>query len=90
MANLQIKGIEDEFYQKIKEMAAAQNRSVSQQVLFLLKTHLAREKMLQKIKSSAQVLLDLHGSWQDAADADMIVDNIKKNRRNSSKLHEGF
>ena len=90
MANLQIKGIEDEFYQKIKEMAAAQNRSVSQQVLFLLKTHLAREKMLQKIKSSAQVLLDLHGSWQDTADADMIIDNIKKNRRNSSKLHEGF
>jgi len=29
MANLQIKGIDDNFYIKIKEMAASENRSVS-------------------------------------------------------------
>ena len=34
MANLQIKGIEDGFYAEIKGLAAAENRSVSQQILF--------------------------------------------------------
>lgn len=90
MANLQIKGIDDAFYQKIKDMAAAENRSVSQQVLFLLKSHMARGKMIQKIKPPARVLLDLNGSWQDAADAEVIVDEIRQGRRNSRKLREGF
>jgi len=90
MANLQIKGIKDEFYQKIKEMAAAENRSISQQVLFLLKGHLARQKMNQKTRTPAQVLLDLHGSWHDETDADQIIDEIKKSRKNSQKLSNGF
>ena len=35
MANLQIKGIDDELYNEIKKLAAAEKRSVSQQILFL-------------------------------------------------------
>ena len=41
MANLQIKGIEEDIYADIKKMAAAENRSVSQQILFLVKKHMA-------------------------------------------------
>ena len=44
MANLQIKGIEDGLYAEIKDLAAAENRSVSQQILFLVKEYLARKK----------------------------------------------
>ena len=40
MANLQIKGIEDDLYHAIKKMAAAENRSVSQQILFLVKSYM--------------------------------------------------
>jgi len=36
MANLQIKGIDDEIYTELKKMASEENRSVSQQALFLV------------------------------------------------------
>jgi len=40
MANLQIKGMHDDLYEDIKRLAARENRSVSQQVAFLLKEYL--------------------------------------------------
>ena len=49
MANLQIKGIQDELYAEIKKLAAAENRSVSQQILFLVKQYLARKKHLNTL-----------------------------------------
>ena len=47
MANLQIKGIEDDLYHAIKKMAAAENRSVSQQILFLVKSYMAKKGTLR-------------------------------------------
>ena len=63
MANLQIKGIDDGFYAQIKKLAASKNRSVSQQVFFLIKEHLSKKKHLDAIKSPAKILLELSGSW---------------------------
>jgi hypothetical protein len=51
MANLQIKNVEDDLYQEIKKLASAENRSVSQQVLFLVKEYLAKRKHLTATKS---------------------------------------
>lgn len=90
MANLQIKGIEDELYKELKKMAAEENRSVSQQALFLVKEYLARKRHLRTLKTPAQILLDLSGSWEDNRDPAKIVGQIKKVRRNSKKLEEGF
>jgi len=90
MANLQIKGIQDELYEEIKKLAAAENRSVSQQVLFLLKQYLARTKQPGEIPTQAQVLLALSGSWQDDRPAEEIIAGIKTARRNSRKLAKGF
>lgn len=90
MANLQIKGIEDALYMELKKMAAEENRSVSQQALFLVKEYLARKKHLIALKTPAQVLLDLSGSWEDNRDSEKIVTQIKKDRRNSQKLERGF
>ena len=44
MANLQIKGIDDELYRDIKKLAAAENRSVSQQILFWLRATWRRNR----------------------------------------------
>ena len=44
MANLQIKGIDDTLYSQLKALAASENRSVSQEVLFLVKSYLANRK----------------------------------------------
>ena len=90
MANLQIKGIEDNLYKKIKEMAASENRSVSQQVLSLIKEYIARKGKIQSLKPPAQVLLELSGSWEDNRSADKIISEIKRGRKNSKKLKKGF
>jgi hypothetical protein len=90
MANLQIKGIEDNLYSEIKSLAAAENRSVSQQILFLVKEHLARRKCLSHTKTPAQVLLDLSGSWENERSADNIISDIKAARKNSGKFSGGM
>ena len=90
MANLQIKGIQDALYEEIKDMASAENRSVSQQILFLVKEYLARRKGFQACKTPAQVLLELSGSWENEKSIEQIIDEIKVARKNSEKLLEGF
>ena len=90
MANLQIKGIDENLYAQIKKLAAGENRSVSQQVLYLAKEYLAKNKTLRTSKPPAQVLLELSGSWVDDRHSEEIVREIKRARRNSKKLRRGF
>jgi hypothetical protein len=90
MANLQIKNIQDELYEEIKKLASSENRSVSQQVLFLVKEYLAKRKHLTAARSPAQVLLELSGSWEDDKNAEQIVKEIKSARKSSRKLEKGF
>ena len=90
MANLQIKGIDDRLYEELKELAAKENRSVSQQVLFLIRALISRKKSFQASKSAAQTLLELSGSWHDLRESDEIVGEIRKSRKDSKKLKKGF
>jgi hypothetical protein len=52
MANLQIKGIDDRLYEELKTLAAMENRSVSQQVLYLIRSMISRKN--SNAKSSCQ------------------------------------
>ena len=90
MANLQIKGIDDKLYDTIKSLAASENRSVSQEMLFLVKEHLAKRKQIATVRTPAEVLLDLSGSWMDERSADTIIAEIKAARKGSRKLSEGL
>jgi hypothetical protein len=90
MANLQIKGVHDELYEEIKKVAEAENRSVSQQVLFLIRDYLTRRRELQTSKCPADVLLGLSGSWEDDREPGEIVAEVKAARKNSKKLRRGF
>lgn len=90
MANLQIKGIDDELYEELKKLAAEENRSVSQETLFLIREYLAKKQYMRVLKTPAQVLLDLSGSWDDDQDSATIIAKIKKSRKNSKKLKGGF
>ncbi len=90
MANLQIKNIDDDLYYQIKTMASQENRSISQQILFLVKTYMARKHFFRNTKPPAQVLLELSGSWEDSRSADQIVYDIKGARKSSKKLESGF
>jgi hypothetical protein len=90
MSNLQIKGIDERLYQELKKQAADENRSVSQQVLFLIRNHLAQKRKAHGSETAAQTLLTLAGSWDDSRSAEEIVDDIKRSRRSSRKLYEGL
>ncbi|MHB8763920.1 MAG: FitA-like ribbon-helix-helix domain-containing protein [Deferrisomatales bacterium] len=90
MANLQVKGVDDDFYAAIKALAAAENRSVSQQVLVILREYLAKEPAVRAARTSAEVLLDLAGSWDDDRRAGEIVDDLRRCRRPSAKLGQGL
>jgi len=90
MANLQIKGIDQDLYAQIKKLASAENRSVSQQILYLAREYLAKWKTAQASRTPAQVLLGLSGSWEDDRTPEEIIREIKKARRNSKKLRKGI
>lgn len=89
MANLQIKGIQEELYAQIKELATAEKRSVAQEVIFLIREYLAGKKRLP-LKTSAEVLLELSGSWEDDRSSEQIISDIKAARRNSAGLVPGL
>jgi hypothetical protein len=90
MSNLQIKGIDEKLYEQLKQLAADENRSVSQQVLFLIRNHLAQKRRRLESETAAQTLLELKGSWEDSRSAEQIVEDIKSARRSSRKFSEGF
>ena len=90
MANLQIKGIDDNLYSQIKALAESENRSVSQQVLFLVKTYLTKRNRFLETRTPAQVLLDLSCSWEDSRPPEQIIDELRKDRYSSKKLSNGF
>ncbi len=90
MSNLQIKGIDESLYTQIKELAVSEHRSISQQVLFLVKDYLAKGKLLRATNTPAQVLLQLSGSWEDERAPDEIVAEIRRARKNSKTLMKGW
>ena len=90
MPTIRITEIDHNLYEEIKRSAAAENRSVSRQVAFMLKDYVAKRHLLSKTKTSAQVLLELSGTWEDQRMAEEIVREIKKSRRNSRNLSEGL
>jgi plasmid stability protein len=85
MAILQIKGIDDELYARLKRMAAEDSRSVSQEVLHLTKEFMARREAQNVCAGSAKALLELAGTWDDDRDAAEIAREIKAGRRNPDR-----
>lgn len=90
MSNLQIKGIEEGLYRELKRLAAEENRSVSQQLLFLIRRSLAERRRVKREDSAADVLLSMAGSWEDSRPAERILDDIRESRRSSKKFSDGF
>lgn len=90
MSNLQIKGIDEALYSQIKEMANAENRSLSQQILYLAKEYLAKRKKIRTAPSPAQVLLELSGSWADDRPPEKIIKDLRAGRRNSRRFKDGW
>ena len=90
MANLQIKGMDDELYKELKRIATEENRSISQQTVFLVKDYIAKKQKVRGTKTPAQVLLELTGSWKDDRKTAEIVSEIRTARKNLKRVKRGF
>jgi len=90
MANLQIKGMSDDFYAQIKVLAGSENRSISQQILFMTKGYMLKKQQVQAMKMPAQVLLELSGAWEDGRTAEEIIADLKQSRKNTTQERKVF
>lgn len=90
MANLQIKGMDDNLYKQLRKLAVAENRSISQEVVYLLKLYLGRKAKIDNLPTPAEKLIELSGSWQGEEKPEELASTIRKARKNSRKLTKGF
>lgn len=87
MANLQVKGMDDELYAALGARAAMDNRSISQEVVAMIKESLARRT--GDPSAVTRELLELAGSWEDERSAKQVASDIRKSRRSGKRRGGG-
>ncbi|MFC1585899.1 antitoxin [Fibrobacterota bacterium] len=75
MANLQVKSIDDQLYQALSRRARMDNRSISQEVIAIIKEFLSRPR--NKHTNNTDEFLNLAGSWKEKRSADEIIKDIR-------------
>jgi len=78
MANLQVKSIDDDLYESLGRRAAMENRSISQEVVSILKDYLSMP--VSQNKKTNQQFLELCGSWSGEETAEDMVKDIRQSR----------
>ena len=78
MANLQVKSIDDDLYESLGRRAAMENRSISQEVVSILKSYLSTPG--HQHKKVNQQFLELCGSWDDERSAEDLVKLVRQDR----------
>ncbi len=84
MANLQVKDIDERLYESLRHLASHEKRSISQEVVYILQKYLSQPNEFEANQTDA--FLKLAGSWKDDREADEIIADIRKGRRNSSRF----
>jgi plasmid stability protein len=87
MATLQVRSIDDQLYDALGRKAAKDNRSISQEVVAILKEHLAQP---MQHKSATEKFLELCGSWKDKKTAKEISLEIRKSRKSKTRFQGSF
>ena len=83
MATMQVKSIDDQLYNALKIKAKADNRSLSQQVVMILKEYLSKPD--PKLQHQTDEFLKLAGSWKGDESAEKIIQDIT-NRRSTKRF----
>jgi plasmid stability protein len=83
MANLQVKGMDDGLYKALAARAAGENRSISQQVVTIIRDFLARPG--RPSRQSTAEFLALCGNWADDRPASEMAAEIRRARRSSRR-----
>ena len=78
MATLQVRSIDKQLYKALGFRAAMDNRSISQEVVAILKTYLSSPS--SKHTNNTNAFIELCGTWHDEKNAEQIIEEIKENR----------
>jgi plasmid stability protein len=78
MAVLQVRTMDDDLYEALGRRAAMDNRSISQEVITIIKEFLS--KPVESHSTDAEGL-KLAGAWVDERSAEEIVDSIRSARK---------
>jgi hypothetical protein len=84
MAILQVREIDDRLYKSLKELAKSENRSLSQEIIFILEKYMANPSLFEG--NITRNFLALSESWDDDRSAEEIVADIKNNIKNSDRF----
>ena len=84
MGTLSIRGLDDSLSEQLKKVANAEDRSVNQYVIDILKQHLGHTKQ-KKFTQSYNDLDQLFGSWSDKSFAE-IDEKINSERQIDDEL----
>ena len=88
MATLQVRAIDDTLYQALGALAAAENRSISQQVIYILKAYLSTPNQFQQ--NNIERFLALAENYEDSRTAEEIIEDIKTTRHDRGRLDDLF
>ena len=84
MAILQVRDIDEKVYSALKNVAKTQNRSLSQEVIFIIERYLSCPIIFNK--NNTKDFLALSGSWDDNRSHEKIVTDIKKQRLKNKRF----
>ena len=84
MAFLQVRDIDDHLYAALKEVAKADHRSISQEVIMILSKYCANPKEFNT--SSTRDFLALAGAWFDERSDNEITSDLRNLRKNSRRF----
>jgi plasmid stability protein len=84
MATLQVKGMDDRLYGALRRRAEMDDRSISQEVIHIVRNFLA--KPTADIAEASDRLLELAGSWEDDRPAEEIAADMMRGRKHPPRF----
>lgn len=88
MATLQVRSIDDDLYKALGRRAAMDNRSISQEVVAILKAFLSSPKAQHA--NTTTDFLSMCGTWVDEKSPDQIVRELRQSRTKNDRFEELF
>jgi plasmid stability protein len=83
MANLQVRDIDNRLYESLKRRAELEHRSVSQEVVMIIESHLKRDNL--ETENQTLEFLKLTNSWHDDKNAEDIISDIRSSRSKANR-----
>jgi plasmid stability protein len=85
MATVQLANIDDQLYEALVVRAAQENRSVSQEVVAIVREHLIPTS--RDAEEANKAFMELVGTWQDSRTAEEIIEDIRSSRQPGNRFN---